>query len=49
MGLRRTVAVGAVSVASVVAAVGMWGTGTAFAYGNGAVARTACTTPRSLP
>src|SRR6266516_427480 len=37
MGLRRTVAVGAVSVASAVAAVGMWGAGTAFAYGNDAV------------
>lgn len=37
MGLRRTVAVGAVSVATAVAAVGMWGTGTAFAYGNDAV------------
>jgi hypothetical protein len=37
MGLRRTVAAGAVSVATAVAAVGMWGTGTAFAYGNGVV------------
>jgi hypothetical protein len=37
MGLRRTVAAGAVSVATAVAAIGMWGTGTAFAYGNGAV------------
>lgn len=37
MGLRRTVAACAISVTSAVAAVGMWGAGTAFAYGNDAV------------